>query len=175
MAPPKKVYSAEDTTRALAILVAHRGSPMEAAAACADEGIQIKPYLLSNWKNNVHAEQYRRIEERYGQELEQQIIAEKRDNAHLAGQKKRALLERIDPEKVTPSDLPNLLKAVTDAEAKSTNGLLQMTGRPTNPQGQHDAGEVVKLLQTMAERGYLALAPGVEIEPKKVENEAERD
>ena len=62
---------------------------------------------------------------------------------------------------------------ITDAEAKGTDGLLKLTGRPTNPQGDHSAGEVVRLIELMAERGYLQLAPGISVDPVKVPNEAE--
>lgn len=160
-------------TKALMQLVANGGNVKRTAEELIDEEFQVPEPTLRHWKAEVHAEQYRRLEEAYGKELEQEAVEQARLNIQLAGQKKRALLNRIDPEK-TPSDqLAATLKAVTDAEAKGTQGLLQLTGRPTNPTGDQSAGEVVRLLQTMASKGYLALAPGVSIEPVKVPNEAE--
>ena len=162
-------------TKALMQLVANGGNVKKTAEDLIDEAFQVPEPTLRAWKNDRHVEQYRRLEEAYGKELEAEAVEQARLNIQLAGQKKRALLSRIDPEK-TPSDqLAATLKAVTDAEAKGTQGLLQLTGRPTNPTGDQSAGEVVRLLQTMASKGYLALAPGVSIEPtpKVVPNEAE--
>jgi hypothetical protein len=166
-------YSPEQVTKALMQLVANGGNVSKTAEDLVDDEFQVPVATLRAWKNDRHAEQYRRLEEAYGKELEAEAVEVARLNIRLAGDKKRALLERIDPEK-TPSDqIAQTLKAVTDAEAKGTDGLLKLTGRPTNPQGDHSAGEVVRLLTTMAERGYLQLAPGISVEPTKVPNEAE--
>ena len=171
-------YTPAMVTKALMSLVAHKGNVKATSEELIDDEFQVPPATLRAWKNEVHAEQYRRLEEAYGKELEQEAVEMARANIQLAGQKKAALLGKIDPEKTPFDQLAATLKAVTDAEAKGTQSLLQLTGRPTNPTGDHSAGEVVKLLQTMASKGYLALAPGVSIEPNesapvKVPNEAE--
>ena len=155
-------------------LVANGGNVKATAEELTDGEFRVPMATLRAWKNEVHAEQYRRLEERYGRELEQEAVEVARQNIRRAGDKKRALLDRIDPETAPPDQLAQLLKAVTDAEAKGTDGLLKLTGRPTNPTGDHSAGEVVRLLTTMAERGYLQLAPGISVDgPKVVPNEAE--
>jgi hypothetical protein len=166
-------YSPEQVTKALMQLVANGGNVSKTAEDLIDDDFQVPVATLRAWKNDRHVEQYRRLEEAYGKELEAEAVEVARLNIRLAGDKKRALLDRIDPEKAPADQLAQLLKAVTDAEAKGTDGLLKLTGRPTNPQGDHSAGEVVRLLTTMAERGYIQLAPGISLEPKKVPNEAE--
>ena len=167
-------YSPAQITTALMALVAKGGVVTAAAEELAETDNPVPVATLRAWKNEVHAEQYRRLEERYGKELEQEAVEVARQNIRLAGDKKRALLQRIDPEK-TPSDqIAATLKAVTDAEAKGTDGLLKLTGRPTNPTGDHSAGQVVELLSKMIDQGYLGLAPGISIEPpQQVSNEAE--
>jgi hypothetical protein len=165
-------YTPEMVTKALAQLVANGGNVSKTAEDLIDDEFQVPVATLRHWKNETHAEQYRRLEERYGKELEELAVAQARLNIELAGQKKRALLNQV-PEKPPVDQLAQLLKAVTDAESKGTQGLLQLTGRPTNPVGNQETGEVLKLLQTMADRGYLTLAPGVSVEgPKRVANEA---
>lgn len=168
-------YSPAQVTKALMSLVANGGNVKATSEELIDDEFQVPIATLRAWKNDVHAEQYRRLEEAYGKELEAEAVEVARANIRLAGDKKAALLKRIDVENTPPDQLAQLLKAVTDAEAKGTDGLLKLTGRPTNPTGDHGSGEVVRLLTTMAERGYLQLAPGISVEPKKVPNEAEDD
>ena len=158
-------YTPEQVTKALMQLVANAGNVAATARDLIDDEFQVPEPTLRIWKNERHAEQYRRLEERYGQELEALAVEAARRNIQLAGEKKRALLERVNPEKVDERDLPQMLKAVTDAEAKGTQGLLQLTGRPTNPQGSQGSEDVVKLLNKMIEAGYVGLAPGVSVEP----------
>lgn len=168
-------YSPEQVTKTLAQLVANGGNVSKTADELIDDEFQVPVATLRHWKNETHVEQYRRLEERYGLELEAAAVAQARLNIELAGQKKRTLLQQV-PDKPPVDQLAQLLKAVTDAESKGTQGLLQLTGRPTNPQGDQGSGEVVKLLTVMAQKGYLSLAPGVSIErpvPKVVENEAQ--
>lgn len=174
MASPK--YTSDQVTMALAQLVADNGNPAKTADILINDEFQVSEATLRRWRDDTHAEQYKRLQIRHGENLEQEAISQARENLRLAGEKKRALLAKVNPEETPPDQLAAVLKAVTDAEAKSTTGLLQLTGRPTNPVGDQSAGEVVKLLTTMAERGYLALAPGVSIEPpKRVVNEAEAE
>jgi len=171
---PKSNYTPEQVTMALAQLVADKGNTATTAQVLINDEFQVSEATLRRWRDDLHAEQFKRLQIRHGENLEQVAIEQARANLQLAGDKKRALLERIDPENTPTDQLAATLKAVTDAEAKSTTGLLQLTGRPTNPTGDQSAGAVVDLLKTMAERGYLALAPGVSIEaPKRVVNEAE--
>lgn len=168
-----KEYTPEQVTMALAELVAEQGNTRRVADKLINDEFQVSEATLRRWRDDLHAEQYKRLSIRHGENLELEAIDQARENLRLAGEKKRALLQKVDPEQTPPDQLAAVLKAVTDAEAKSTTGLLQLTGRPTNPTGDHSAGAVVDLLKTMAERGYLALAPGVSIEPKRVINEAE--
>jgi hypothetical protein len=171
---PRSDYKPEQVTMALAQLVADNGNTARTAEVLINDEFQVSEATLRRWRDDLHAEQYKRLQILHGDTLEQEAIAQARENLRLAGDKKRALLKKIDPEKTAPDQLAAVLKAVTDAEAKSTTGLLQLTGRPTSPTGDQSAGAVVDLLKTMAERGYLALAPGVSIEPpKRVVNEAE--
>lgn len=159
---------------ALVQLVADHGNTRTTADRLINDEFQVSEATLRRWRDEMYAEQYARLRAKHGTSLEEEAVNQARENVRLAGQKKRELLNKVDPEKTAPDQLAAVLKAVTDAEAKSTNGLLQLTGRPTNPVGDQSAGEVVKLLQVMADKGFLALAPGVSIEgPKKVPNEAE--
>src|SRR4051812_296524 len=111
-------YSAEQVTKTLMVLVSKQGNVKATSEELIDDEFQVPEATLRRWKNDLYAEQYRRLEERYGKELEQEAVEQARLNVQLAGQKKRALLNRVDPEKTAPDQLAAMLKAVTDAEAK---------------------------------------------------------
>jgi hypothetical protein len=160
-------YDAEQLMR----LVANQGNCARTASELIDDDFQVPRETLARWKTDLYAEQYRRLEDQHGKELEQEAVEQARLNIQLAGQKKRTLLEQV-PDKPPVDQIAALLKAVTDAESKGVQGLLQLTGRPTNPQGNSATNDVVQLLQKMKEVGFVSFAPGVSIEPVKVRNEA---
>jgi hypothetical protein len=172
---PRSDYKPEQVTMALAQLVADNGNTNRTADVLINDEFKVSEATLRRWRDDLHAE-YKRLQIRHGESLEQEAIEQARENLRLAGSKKRALLEKVDPEKTPPDQLAAVLKAVTDAEAKSTTGLLQLTGRPTNPTGDQSTTAVVGLVQSMIDKGYLAVAPGIALEPpKRVINEAEKD
>ena len=113
-------YTPEHVTKALMQLVANGGNVRRTAEDLIDDEFQVSEPTLRAWKNDKHAEQYRRLEENYGKEIEAEAVELARANLKLAAEKKKALLNKIDPAKTAPDQLAAMLKAVTDAEAKST-------------------------------------------------------
>lgn len=151
-------YTPEQVTTALMTLVANGGSASKTAEELLEGDFQVTAPTLRRWKNDTHAEQYRRLEENYGHELEQLAIQRARQIIEKAADKVEVLLERAGE---AEGDLvPQALRAVADAQSKQGNLLMQLTGRPTNPR-DNGSSDVVQLVMHMVDKGYLKLAPDV--------------
>jgi hypothetical protein len=152
-------YTTAQVTTALMQLVANGGNVKRTAEELIDEEFQVPETTLRAWKNDVHAERYRQLEDAYGSELEAEAVQAARLRLQRAAEIEGDLLERAG-EVRTPELVPQALRAVADVKSKSGNLLMQLTGRPTAPKDTGN-GDVIKLLQTMADRGYLSLAAPV--------------
>lgn len=151
-------YSPTQVTTALMAMVANGGSAAKTAEELHEGDFQVTAATLRRWKNDTHAEQYRRLEENYGHELEQMAIQQARQIIEMSHDKLKALLERAGEAK---GDLvPQALRAVADTQSKQGNLLMQLTGRPTNPR-DNGSSDIVQLVMHMVDRGYLKLAPDV--------------
>jgi hypothetical protein len=145
-------FSPEQVTRALRELVAHAGDPTAAAEALVDDEFQVPVATLRRWKRDTHAEQYRRLEEEYGRELERIAAEQARATIVRAGQIERDLLERV---KDAPPDVaPQALRAAADVKSKNVDKLLALTGRAGMAPAPSDFGS---LLRHMQARGYVKL------------------
>ena len=94
-------------------------------------------------------------------QTEAQIVDKLRESAKEAGIVKSSLLERVAA--ITDKNLlPQALRAATDAEAKSIEGLIKLTGRD----GQEAADDFTSMLRHMAEAGFLKLNVSLEAGPR---------
>lgn len=151
-------YTPRQVTTALMQLAANAGNVAKTVRDVASD-VGVTEGTLRAWKNDVHSEQYRRIEETYGQQLEHEAIQRARARLAEADEAEGELLQKVRESK---GDLvPQALRAVADVKAKNGNLLMQLTGRPVAPRDQ-SGGDVVKLLQTMVDKGYLRMAPEVQ-------------
>lgn len=154
-------YTPQQVTRALTVLAENAGNFARAADELRDhhnDPLEIRAGTLREWKKSIHAEQYRKIEENLGAEMEQQAIARQRKLINLADEKLEPLIERAG--EATGENVPQALRAIADVKSKSGNVLMQLTGRPTNPR-DNGSSDIVDLLKHMVDRGYLNLAPDV--------------
>lgn len=170
---PREIsYTPTQVTRALAALAENAGNYARTADELRDhetDPLEIRAGTLREWKTNLHVEQYRRIEETLGAEMEQSAIAKQRKLINLADEKLEPLIERAG--EATGDQVPQAMRAIADVKSKSGNVLMQLTGRPTNPR-DNSSGDIVDLLKHMVDRGYLNLAPDV---AASVEGTAEED
>lgn len=164
-------YGAEQVTQALLQLVANGGNAARTAEQLHDGDFMVTESTLRSWKNDLHAEQYRRLEAEHGKELEREAVEQARLTVQRVGELERDVVERIgkalageDGLRLDTRDLPQTLRSLTDTKAKSIDRVLALTGRPVQPKDP-GAGDVVKLLEAMAAKGYLRLAAGVELGP----------
>jgi hypothetical protein len=150
-------FSPDQVTRALRELVAHAGDPEAAAEALVDDEFQVPVATLRRWKRDTHAEQYRRLEEEYGRELERIATEQARATIVRAGQIERDLLEQV---KDVPREVaPQALRAAADVKSKSVDKLLALTGRG----GQAPPGsDFASLVRHMQSKPYFKLNVTVE-------------
>lgn len=158
--PTKEIaYTPEQVTFALTVLAEHGGDCAAAADELRDErAFEVRARLLREWKKS-HYEQYRRLSENAGADMEEQAIQKQRRLINLADSKLEPLLERAG--EAEGDAVPQAMRAVADVKAKSSNTLMQLTGRPTSPR-DNSTGDIVELLKHMVDRGYMKLAPGVQ-------------
>lgn len=154
-------YNAKQVTRALTVLAENAGNYARAADELRDheeDPLEIRAGLLRIWKTEQHSEQYRKIEEALGYEMEQQAVAKQRQLINMADEKLGPLLERAG--EAEGDAVPQAIRAIADVKSKSGNVLMQLTGRPTNPR-DNSSSDIVDLLKHMVDRGYLNLAPDI--------------
>lgn len=154
-------YKAAEVTRALEALAENAGNYAQTAEELrSDEEnpLEIRAATLRTWRTETHVEQYRKLEENLGFEMEQTAVAKQRKLINKADEKLDKLLDKLDD---VPADkAPEALRAAGDVKSKSSNTLMQLTGRPTNPR-DNSSSDIVDLLKHMVDRGYLNLAPDV--------------
>lgn len=142
-------------TEALLQLVANGGNVEQTA-----KQVGVAASTLRAWKNDRHAERYRRLEESHGTELERQAVELARARMIRASEIEGELLERAA--KATPDMVPQALRAVSDVKAKATQQVLTLTGRSIDPKGA-STGDLVQLLESMAAKGFVRIAAGIDL------------
>lgn len=163
-------YSPEQVTKTLMRLAANRGDVEKTADEIIDDEFMVPADTLRYWKLEEYGEQYKRLEREIGQELETQAIAQLRSTVQRTGELQADLLEEVGAIR-QPALMPNALRALSDAKAKGTNELLQLTGRPTNGGSSGSLGE---LAAALVNAGLLVPAAGLQLEaPTPVPNEAD--
>lgn len=156
MSKSKDLQAPATVTRALLQLVANAGNVAKTA-----KEVGVPESTLRSWKNDLHSEQYRRLEEDHGRELELQAADQARQTIVRAGEIERELLERA---RQAQSDMvPQALRAVTDVKAKNVDRLLSLTGRPVQPRDS-DGNDLIGLVKSMVDRGYVRVVAGVQLD-----------
>lgn len=165
-------YNAKQVTEALTVLAEYAGDTVRAADELRDRDenpIEIRASTLRLWKTEQHVEQYRKLEEQLGGEMENTAIQRARQLINQADTKLEVLVERAG--EAQGDQVPQAIRAIADVKSKSGNVLMQLTGRPMNPK-DNSSSDIVDLLKHMVDRGYLSLAPDV---AASVEGSVEED
>ena len=163
-------YSPAQVTKALMQLVANGGNLKKTADELIDDEFQVPESTLRYWRDEAHREQYRRLEDEYGRQLEQEAISAARLLIFEAQSAERELVQKIHGRlpQMDPREMPQALRALTDAKAKAVDRVLSMTGRPVHGQVA-TTSDIVTLVEQMAAKGLVRLAAGVELVPPKGE------
>jgi hypothetical protein len=168
-------YSAEQVTKALLALAANGGDAKETTAQLVEDDLRITEATLLLWKTETHAERYKRYARELAQERESRTAGLLQETIVETSRIKRDLLAKVEKTADRAEYAGHALRAITDAESKSVNSLLALTGRPTD--GRQDGGgdAIARLVLGMQAQGLIQLAPGLQLEPERVPNEAERE
>jgi hypothetical protein len=165
----------EQVTKALLALAANGGDAKLTAGQLRDDDLQVTEATLLLWKHDEHAERYRRFESELASERERRTVGVLQETIVETSRMKLGLIEKVEASASRPELAGHALRAITDAEAKSVNNLLALTGRPTDGRQEGGADAMVRLVEGMAARGLISLAPGLQLQaPQRVPNEAER-
>jgi hypothetical protein len=168
--PGEIAYSTGDVTKALTRLALNNGDVKATAGELIDDRFQVPEDTLRFWMLEEHKQRYDRLKRDLSSSQEEQAVSQLRRTITRVGELEADLLERvgaIQDERLSP----NALRALSDARAKATTELLQLTGRPVD--GKTDAASAISLLGKLHREGLLRAAPGVSLEPVQVPNEAE--
>jgi hypothetical protein len=138
-------YGAEEVTRALMQIVVDGGNVRRARENLIRDGLEIPESTLRVWKDDRHREQYRRIEEDHGRDLERQIVAVTQANVTRAAELEAKLIE--DMADVPREQKPQALRALVDAKSKGTNQILALTGRSQPPARVNEFGQLLDILE----------------------------
>jgi hypothetical protein len=169
----RDTYDQEQVTKALLSLAAN-GGDAKLTAEQLREDFKITEATLLLWKHEEHAERYRRFEAELASERERRTVGVLQETITETSRMKLGLIAKVEKTADRPEYAGHALRAITDAEAKSVNNLLALTGRPTDGRQEGGADAMVRLVQGMAARGLISLADGLQLEPQRVPNEAER-
>jgi hypothetical protein len=146
-------YPMEKVVEVLTTVVECRGNMLEASR-------QTKiPYVtLRKWTQETYADRYRQIEERYGQEIEQQIVMEARQTAQLAAQATRRGVEKtlkdIESGHLRGRELAQATYALAKIMGTNVDKVLTLTGRPTNP-GKGSVQDALGIVRELEASGLI--------------------
>jgi hypothetical protein len=160
-------YPMEKVIEALTVVVECRGNILEASRRT-----EIGYSTLRGWAQETYSDRYQEIEQRFGQEIEQQIVMEARDTAHLAARAVRTgvekTLEEIQNGELKGRELAQATYALAKIMGTNVDKVLALTGRPTNP-GRGGVTDAIGLLRELESMGALKVANQAPAIPSTVE------
>jgi hypothetical protein len=146
-------YPMERVIEALTVVVECRGNMAEASRRT-----DLPYHLLRNWTQETYADRYQEIEQRFGQEIEQQIVMEARHTAHQAAQAVRIgvekTLDEIQTGELKGRELAQATYALAKIMGTNVDKVLALTGRPTNP-GRGGTPEALGILRELEAMGAI--------------------
>lgn len=148
--------------QALAALARDYGDVDKTAERLIDDEFMVPAATLYEWKTEVHAEQYSRIAQGLGSELERDAIQQLQQTLVRSNELRLEMLERVGG--ITrPELVSQALRAISDAGAKASTELMQITGRPVNgAAGDGSVDAMLRLLGSMQSMGLVSVAPSVQ-------------
>lgn len=154
-------YTPRQVTLALQQLALDFGNVETTAEKLINDEFQVPALTLLAWKLEEHAEQYGRIADQLGAQLERGAITQLQETIIKANEGRLELIERVAlierPELVSQA-----LRALSDASAKASTELMQLTGRPTDGRdGDASVDAMIRLVTSLQGAGLINVAPAV--------------
>lgn len=146
---------------ALTALVRDHGDVEKTANRLIGDEFMVSADTLTLWKADVHAEQYRRLEEQLGREVERDAILRAQQIIRRGNELTLDLMERVG--RIERQELVSqALRAMSDATKKATTELMLLTGRPvTGASGDASVEAMLRLVTGLQETGLIKIAPGI--------------
>ncbi len=149
--PAVSKYDPQTVETALHVLAANQGNSVKASELLALQGTHIGSSTLTRWKNDNHAERYRKIQADRAPLLEAQAITTSLELVALYGtieQRAAELLnEKLDD--LPPKELANTVSKLAVAKGINTDKALLLQGRPTSVTEHRDTTEIMRALQQL--------------------------
>jgi hypothetical protein len=165
-------YSQEQVTKALLALAANAGDAKLTAEQLHAGDFKVTEATLLLWRHEHHRERYERFARELAYERESRVVGVLQETLVETARIKKGPPRQGRGVARRPELAGHALRAITDAESKSTSSLLALTGRPTDGRREVGAEAVVRLVEGMAAKGFLNIAGGLALEPRRVANEA---
>jgi hypothetical protein len=166
-------YSQEQVTKALLALAANAGDAKLTAEQLHDGDFKVTEATLLLWRHEHHRERYERFARELAYERESRVVGVLQETLVETARIKKGLLDKVEESARRPELAGHALRAITDAESKSTSSLLALTGRPTDGRREVGAEAMVRLVEGLAAKGLVNVAGGLVLEsPRRVPNEA---
>lgn len=166
-------YTPRQVTMALQALARDYGDVEKTADRLINDEFQVPAETLWQWKQDTHAEQYNRLLDVMGHELERSAIQQLQQRITRTNELVETMAERVG-EVTRPELVSQALRALTDASAKATTELMQLTGRPTNgAAGDGSIEGMIRLISGLESAGFLKVAPSVALtlDPSQVQDD----
>lgn len=169
-------YTPGQVQIALRALARDHGDVDKTAERLLDDGEGFESFMvpagtLDLWKNETHAEQYKQLVERMGAELERDAVIHLQRTITRANRARDDLIERVSQIE-RPELVSQALRAISDASAKSTNQLMQLTGRPVaGAAGDASVEAITRVVKGLEAAGLISVSPRVSatLTPEDVE------
>lgn len=166
-------YTPRQVTMALQALARDFGDVEKTAERLIGDEFMVSPDTLWLWRVDLHAEQYTRIVDNLGTELERNAITQLQQRIVRTNELAMTMAERVG--EVTRAELVSqALRALTDASAKASTELMQITGRPVSGNaGDASVEAMSRLLNGLAGAGLIKIAPSIafSLDPSQIQEE----
>jgi hypothetical protein len=149
-------YKPEDVDYALAVLVLHGGRPTAASRALAEEGRDISPSLLSNWKTHPDG-RYERVVAAVMPRVDGKVAGLLGEVLIKSTELESEMVDHLQSvyKNLDPKDVASALRNVATVKGINADKLNVLTGRPTHIVEQRDASQIIRSILQKVQPGVV--------------------
>lgn len=145
-------HSSQAVRNGLTALIASAGNASEAARLLKRDGVlDVASTTLTIWRDE-YPELYADLEKQHQRWIEEEFIDTLRARARRAAEIEADLMERV-AQVDQPRDVPNALRAITDAKSKSIDAVMKLTGQDRS--GESQSSSLEQTLKQLAANGTI--------------------
>jgi hypothetical protein len=145
-------FNEEEIERGLVALALYSGNSRRASKALKGQGLSVGATTLRRWKDDLHPEQYRKLQQDVLPEVRERAAEMHTDLAEreveLSGRLVRDLGERMDKEKMPVRDLPGAIRNLDVGAGVNRTKAGELRNEPNvRVQKQQDVGDILRALE----------------------------